>query len=146
MTASVAEETKTTEAPINSAADDATSRPSFMVLAADALTVVQSLVQLVLLELRMAAQSVPKILGLAVVAFFLTLFAWLSLSAAVGWLAYHLLGSVGWGILAFLVVQIISLLMCRYLVAIYLRRLTLPNTRNFLKTIQENLREAIDGN
>jgi hypothetical protein len=113
-----------------------------MVLAGDAVSVAKSFLELAALELSLALQSLPKIMGLFVVIFLLSLFAWLSFSAAVGWLAYAVLGTVGWGIAGFLLMQLIALIICRYVVATYLKRLSLPNTRDFVKTVQENFREA----
>ncbi len=134
-------ETKVDEALADVATDSA-EKPSLMVLAGDAVSVAKSFLELAALELRLALQSLPKIMGLFVVIFLLSLFAWLSFSAAVGWLAYALLGTVGWGIAGFLLIQMIALIICRYLVATYLKRLSLPNTRDFVKTVQENFREA----
>lgn len=125
-----------------SAATESAEKPSLMVLAGDAVSVAKSFLELATLELRLALQSLPKIMGLFVVIFLLSLFAWLAFSAAVGWLAYALLGTVGWGIAGFLMIQVIALIICRFVVATYLRRLSLPNTRDFVKTVQENFREA----
>lgn len=135
------ETTKVDEA-LAGAATDCAEKPSLMVLAGDAVSVAKSFLELAALELRLALQSLPKIMGLFVVIFLLSLFAWLSFSAAVGWLAYALLGTVGWGIAGFLLIQMVALIICRYLVATYLKRLSLPNTRDFVKTVQENFREA----
>ncbi|MCR6651856.1 MAG: hypothetical protein NVV73_10365 [Cellvibrionaceae bacterium] len=98
--------------------------------------------ELVALEFSLAIGSLPKIVGLVIALFFLSLFAWLSIAAAVGWLAYALLGSAGWGIAGFLAMQIIALLVCRSLMATYVKYLSLPNTRDFVKTMRENFREA----
>jgi uncharacterized membrane protein YqjE len=121
---------------------NATESPSLMVLASDAVTVAKSFVELAALELRLALQSLPKILGLLVVAFLLALFTWLSFSTAVGWLVYSWLGSAGWGIAGFLLTQIVALIACRFLIATYIKRASLPHTRDFVKNIQENFRDA----
>jgi len=134
-------ETKTDEA-LAGAATDSPEKPSLMVLAGEAVTVAKSFLELASLELRLALESLPKIVGLFVVIFLLALFAWLSFSAAVGWLAFAVLGTVGWGIAGFLLIQIVALIICRYLVATHLKRLSLPNTRDFVKTVQENFRDA----
>lgn len=141
MTASATTESKTHEKEIPPGADVPES-PSLMVLANDAVTVAKSFMELAALELRLALQSLPKVLGLLIVAFFLALFAWLSFSAAMGWLAYSWLGSLGWGITGFLLLQIVALIVCRVLIASYLHRASLPHTRNFVKNVQENFRDA----
>lgn len=141
MTAGATTETKTSQQEIPTA-DSATESPSLLVLANDAVTVAKSFVELAALELRLALQSLPKILGLLVVAFLLTLFAWLSFSAAVGWLAYSWLGSAGWGIAGFLLMQIVALIACRFMIAAYAQRASMPHTRNFVKNLQENFRDA----
>ena len=123
-------------------AGSATESPSLLVLASDAMTVAKSFAELAALELRLALQSLPKIFGLLVVAFLLSLFAWLAFSTAVGWLTYTWLGSTGWGIAGFLLLQIVALIGCRVLIAAYLHRASLPHTRNFVKNVQENFRDA----
>lgn len=123
--------------------ENGSSAPSLVALAADALTVVRSFMQLALLEVGLATQALPRIIGLAVVGIFLTLFAWLSFSAVVGWLAYSFLGSAGWGIFGFLVLQMLALIVCKLLYDMYVRRLSLPNTRNFIKRTGESLHDAI---
>jgi hypothetical protein len=139
MTASTDTENRNEEALASGAASE---NPSLLVLAGDAFTVAKSLVELAALELGLALQSLPKIMGLFVVIFFLSLFAWLSFSTAVGWLAYVFLGSAGWGIAGFLLLQIIALLVCRALITTYTRYMSLPNTRDFVKTMRENFRDA----
>lgn len=121
---------------------NATESPSLLMLASDAMTVAKSFAELAALELRLAVQSLPKILGLLIVAFLLSLFAWLSFSAAVGWLAYSWLGSAGWGIAGFLLLQVIALIACRFMISAYMHRASLPHTRNFFKNVQENFRDA----
>lgn len=141
MTAGAATETKTEqqEIPTNG---NASEFPSLLVLASDAVTVAKSFAELAALELRLALQSLPKILGLLIVAFLLSLFAWLSFSAAVGWLAYTWLGSAGWGIAGFLLLQILALIACRFMISTYTHRASLPHTRNFVKNVRENFRDA----
>lgn len=141
MTAGATTESKTDhrEIPVDS---NVSESPSLLVLAGEAMTVAKSVVELAALELRLALQSLPKILGLLVVALLLSLFAWLSFSAVVGWLTYAWLGSAGWGITGFLLMQIVALIACRFLIAAYMRRASLPHTRHFVKNIQENFRDA----
>lgn len=141
MTAGTTTESQSRQQEIPDATQTSES-PSLLVLANDAVTVAKSFMELAVLELRLALQSLPKILGLLIVAFLLTLFAWLSFSAAVGWLAYTWLGSAGWGIAGFLLMQIIALIACRFLIAAYVQRASLPNTRNFVRNVQENFRDA----
>ena len=141
MTADTATDTRR-EGAQTSAAGDASPSPSLMVLASDAVTVAKSFLELAALEVRLALQTLPKILGLLVIAFLLSLFAWLSFSTAAGWLAYVLLGSVGWGIAGFLLLQIVALIACRFVLATYMQRVSLPHTRDFVKNMQENFREA----
>lgn len=135
-------EPKTDQQEIPTGAKPEDSSPTILGLAGDAMTVAKSFAELAALELRLALQSLPKILGLLVVAFLLLLFAWLSFSAVVGWLAYSWLGSAGWGIAGFLLMQIAALIACRYLVAAYVHRASLPHTRSFVKNVQENYRDA----
>lgn len=141
MTASTETESRTDETIASNAAEPR-ENPSLMVLAGDALAVAKSFLELIALELSLAIGSLPKIVGLVVALFFLSLFAWLSIAATVGWLAYVLLGSAGWGIAGFLAMQIIALFICRSLMATYVKYLSLPNTRDFVKTMRENFREA----
>lgn len=141
MTAGATTEPKTDQQEIP-AGSTASESPSILALAGDALVVAKSFMELAALELRLALQSLPKILGLLVVAFLLSLFAWLSFSAAIGWLAYSWLGSAGWGITGFLLLQIVALIACRFLMAAYLHRASLPHTRQFVKNVQENFRDA----
>lgn len=141
MTAGATTEPKTDQQEIPTGSTASVS-PSILALAGDALVVAKSFMELAALELRLALQSLPKILGLLVVAFLLSLFAWLSFSAAIGWLAYSWLGSAGWGITGFLLLQIVALIACRFLMAAYLHRASLPHTRQFVKNVQENFRDA----
>lgn len=141
MTAGTTTESQSRQQEIPDATQTKES-PSLLVLANDAVTVAKSFMELAVLELRLALQSLPKILGLLIVAFLLTLFAWLSFSAAVGWLAYAWLGSTGWGIAGFLLMQIVALIACRFLIAAYVQRASLPHTRNFVRNVQENFRDA----
>lgn len=141
MTVSTDTESRTDDTIASNAAEPK-ENPSLMVLFGDALTVAKSFLELVALELSLAVGSLPKIMGLVVALLFLSLFTWLSISAAVGWLAYALLGSAGWGIAGFLLMQIVALILCRSLMATYMKYMTLPNTRDFVKTMRENFREA----
>ena len=110
--------------------------PSILAMAQEALTVSRSFFELASLEFQEATGALPKVIGIAFLAFFFAVFAWLSLSAGIGWLAYLFLGSAGWGILAFLLMQIVSILICRSLITKYVRVLGLPNTRQFIQNFR----------
>lgn len=111
--------------------------PSLLSLTTEAATLGRSFLELLLLELRLAAQAVPKIIGLTIIALILSVFAWLAFSTGVAWVSAVLFHSTGWGIAAFLAMQLLALFMCLGLASRYSKRLTLPNSRNFIKQIED---------
>src|SRR5690606_20682518 len=70
---------------------------SLLTLTTEAATLVRSFVELLFLELRLAAQAVPKIIGLTITALILSIFAWLSFATGVAWVSSVLFHSIGWG-------------------------------------------------
>lgn len=112
---------------------------SLIRLAKETAALTRSFFELLILELRLAAQAVPKIICLGLMALLLMVFAWLSFAATVAWISATVFHSVGWGILAFLVLQLVALFACVAMVRRYSRRLTLPNSRGFLKQLEDTL-------
>src|SRR5687768_998806 len=80
---------------------------SLIKLAVETLSLGRSFFELLILELRLAAQSIPKIIFLALAALLLMVFAWLSFAASVAWVSATIFHSTGWGIFAFLVLQLV---------------------------------------
>lgn len=120
------------------------AKPSLFTIATDALTVARSFMDLALMEVGLAAQAIPRLIGVAIIGIFLALFAWLSLSVFIGWLAYYFFGSIGWGIGGFFILQIFALFACKIVSDMYVRRLTLPHARSFIKNTGERLYDAIN--
>jgi len=112
---------------------------SLIKLAKETAAVTRSFFELLILELRLAAQAVPKLICLGLMALLLSVFAWLSFAATVAWVSAVVFHSVGWGILAFLVLQLVALFACMFTFRRYSRRLTLPNSRGFLKQLEDTL-------
>lgn len=120
-------------------ADRETGKPSLVALTLEAASLARGFLELLILELRLAIQSIPKIIGLTAMVILLAVFAWLSFAATVAWSCAALLGSTGWGVGAFLVLQLLALFTCTRLIRRYVRRLTLPNSRRFLKQLEDAL-------
>jgi hypothetical protein len=93
--------------------------------------------ELLLLELRLAIHAIPRIIGLTLISLVLALFVWLSFAFGIAWSCAFIFGSTGWGILAFFLLQLLALFVCMGLTRKYTRRLTLPNSRNFLRQLEE---------
>jgi hypothetical protein len=117
------------------------STPSLIALALETASLTRSFLELLILELRLALQAIPRIIGLTVIALLLTVFAWLSFAATVAWVSATVLNSTGWGIAAFLVLQLIALFVCMKLMRRYLQRLSLPNSRHFLKQLEDTFND-----
>jgi hypothetical protein len=115
----------------------AQDRASLITLAIETLSLGRRFFELLILELRLAAQSIPKIIFLSLAALLLTVFAWLSFAATIAWISAIVFHSTGWGIFAFLILQLAALLVCAQLIRRYSRRLTLPNSRGFLKQLED---------
>lgn len=111
---------------------------SLLKLAGETLSLSRSFFELLILELRLAAQSIPKIIFLALAALLLMVFAWLSFAATIAWISAVVFHSTGWGIFAFLVLQLVALFACAQLIRRFSRRLTLPNSRGFLKQLEDS--------
>lgn len=111
---------------------------SLLKVAVEALSLSRSFFELLILELRLAAQSIPKIIFLALAALLLMVFAWLSFAATIAWVSAVVFHSTGWGIFAFLVLQLVALFVCAQLIRRFSRRLTLPNSRGFLKQLEDS--------
>jgi hypothetical protein len=125
------------EAPLETGI--AAETASLIKLAKETASLTRSFFELLILEVRLAVQAVPKIICLGLMALLLMVFAWLSFAATVAWLSAVVFHSTGWGILAFLVLQLVALFTCMFLVRRYSSRLTLPNSRSFLKQLEDTL-------
>ena len=141
MTSSATQEHTTTSQQIPDSGDPGQGSTSLIALARETYAIAQEFLALLMLELRLAARSVPMIIALAVVGFLLAIFTWLSFAVGVAWIGATLLNSTGWGIAVFLVVHLLALVACRMAIARYVRNLTLPNSRKFLQDVEANLRE-----
>lgn len=95
------------------------------------------LVRLAALELRLAAADSGKlvVLGLAMVP--LLLLAWIGLSVLLGWLVLAWSGSVAWGIVVFIGVQLVAMAILAINCKKYAKSLSFPATSRQLKTLKE---------
>jgi len=95
------------------------------------------LVRLAALELRLAAADSGKLVGLALAMVPLLLLAWIGLSVLLGWLVFAWSGSVAWGIVMFIIVQLAALGIMAINCKKYSKSLSFPATSRQLKTLKE---------
>ncbi|WGK61151.1 hypothetical protein QAO71_13985 [Halopseudomonas sp. SMJS2] len=95
------------------------------------------LVRLAALELRLAAADSGKLVGLALAMVPLLLLAWIGLSVLLGWLVFAWSGSVAWGIVMFIIVQLVALGIMAINCKKYSKSLSFPATSRQLKTLKE---------
>ncbi len=95
------------------------------------------LVRLAALELRLAAADSGKLVGLALAMVPLLLLAWIGLSVLLGWLVFAWSGSVDWGIVMFIIVQLAALGIMAINCKKYSKSLSFPATSRQLKTLKE---------
>jgi len=95
------------------------------------------LVRLAALELRLAAADSGKLVGLALAMVPLLLLAWIGLSGLLGWLVFAWSGSVAWGIVMFIIVQLAALGIMAINCKKYSKSLSFPATSRQLKTLKE---------
>jgi hypothetical protein len=89
-------------------------------LTTEALKVLAGLSGLALLEVKLAAQSIPKYLTTLFVRILLLICIWVSLSACLMWSVYILTNSVFTGLIVMTVQQIIGFIVCNSIRAMYL--------------------------
>lgn len=88
-----------------------------------------SLIGLARLELQLAVQSAPKILGLALALVPLLKLAWLSFCLLAGWLAYQASGNVAVGLATLLGLQLIVMALFLWQIKRLKAKSTFPETR-----------------
>lgn len=111
-------------------------------LGIQALQLAKNGTELVVLEVLLALQSIPKAIAVAIVAFTILVFAWLAFSAGVAYLAYMLVPHPLAAIAGFLLLQILMLGVCLLLLKHYSKRMTLPNTRHFAAQARSAINES----
>lgn len=86
-------------------------------------------------ELSLAHAAWPRMLELVVVLVGLGLSLWLSTLALVAWGLYALTGSIGWALLALIVVQVIALWVARIALKRTAHHMSLPETRSEVREL-----------
>ena len=81
------------------------------------------------LEIRLAVQTLPKLILIILLMVPLLLLVWCSFSVLIAWCVFTLTAQMGLGLLAFFVLQVGLFLICRSFFNKYCSRMTLPNTR-----------------
>ncbi|WP_339896844.1 TMEM14 family protein [uncultured Gilvimarinus sp.] len=92
------------------------------------------------LELALALKSIPALVGSWLLLLPAILLTWLSLSALVAWVGYSASGIPVIGFLVLFVMQVLLLVAMWFSVKRYRRRLTLPESRQQLKTFIQGVR------
>lgn len=92
------------------------------------------------LELALALKSIPALVGSWLLLLPAILLTWLSFSALVAWAGYSVSGIPVIGFLVLFVMQVLLLVAMWFSVKRYRRRLTLPESRQQLKTIIQGVR------
>lgn len=112
----------------------------------EVLHVGKGFIELALLELALAAKTVPKIIASALAAAVFALLAWLALGVCAGWAAALLTGLPILAPLTFLLLQVIALGVCAAAIKRHKQLLTLPNTRAHWQQFKGAINEAAKGN
>ncbi|WP_041524043.1 hypothetical protein [Gilvimarinus agarilyticus] len=92
------------------------------------------------LEVSLALKSIPALIGSWLLLLPAILLTWLSLSVLVAWVAYSVSDIPVVGFLVLFVMQVMLLALMWFGVKRYRRRLTLPESRQQLKTIIQGVR------
>jgi hypothetical protein len=103
---------------------------------------VKNLAELAGLEMRVAVQTLPKLVALSFGLIFICALTWISLCLCLSWLAYRVVGDIGAGLLCFFVIQLATLAMLFVLFKRYQRRLTLPTSCAQMTYVAQSLRTA----
>jgi len=93
------------------------------------------------LELALAVKSLPALLGSWLLLLPAVLLSWVSFSLLLAWVGYSVSGVPLVGFLVLFAMQITLLLLLWFSVKRYRRRLTLPESRQQLKTFVEDIRD-----
>lgn len=100
-------------------------------------TIGVDIVELLLLEVRLAVSDSKRLLILALLFVPLLILTWLGFSVLLAWQAYLLNASITQGLLAFLIIQLLSLAAIAMGWNRYKKSLTLPLTRQQIRRIIE---------
>jgi len=105
--------------------------------------VMGSIVDLARAELLLALQTLPKLMMLWLMMMPIALLSWCSLSVLFAWFVYAASAQIGLGVLVFSLLQVLLLLICRWLFVRYRTRMTLPYTRaqvdDFVRSVKNEL-------
>lgn len=102
-------------------------------------------VDLARMEALLAVRTLPKLIMFWFLIMPIMLLAWIGFSVLIAWLAYSMSAEVGFGLLAFFLLQILSLLACRWLFSVYKARMTLPYTRAQLSNFMRRFNSEFTG-
>ena len=97
--------------------------------------------KLLQLELSLALGSAKRIMILALAILPLLLLTWIAFSCLIAWLVYQYSHSQGWGIFAFLMVQLLALYLIRLAWKHYQKDLSLPLTRQHMQNFYRSIKE-----
>ncbi len=87
------------------------------------------------LEARLAMQTLPKLILIWLLMAPIILLVWCSFCGLVAWVVFALSGQLGLSFFAFFVLQVVLLLICRWLYGLYCNRMTLPHTRSHINDL-----------
>lgn len=107
------------------------------------LGVVGGVVDLARAETLLAIRTLPKLMMLWLLIMPVILLTWCAFSALTAWAVFAVTEQVGFGMLAFFLLQVLLLIVCRLLFVKYRTRMTLPYTRaqidNFVRSTKHGL-------
>lgn len=132
--------------------DGHTATPSFsqdvaglVELGEVALGLLRGIAELAGMEARLAASSLPKLLAVLILTLPLALLSWVALSCLISWLVFLASHSATLGILAFLLIQVGMLFVCKLLLGRYRRNLSMPHTRYQIRNLSKGLYDGVEG-
>lgn len=104
---------------------------------------VGGVVDLARVEALLAVRTLPKLMMLWLLMIPIILLTWCAFSALMAWSIAAASEQIGLGMLAFFLLQVLLLLVCRWLYVKYRARMTFPYTRaqvdNFVRSTQHEL-------
>lgn len=97
------------------------------------------------IEALLAVKSMPRLVMLWFLMMPILLLTWCSFSAMIAWGVYALSANPGFGFVAFFVLQLLILMVCRWRYSVYKARITLPYTRQHLGNFIRGFNHEPDG-
>lgn len=126
----------------DSLANEPVNDPNWFQLSSETAKVAGAFAQLFAMEFNQALRSIPKMIGVALIAVFFTVCTWLSLSVLAAWSVYSLSHSPLLALAALFALQILALIACAVSINTYKKRISLPHTRAHWQQLKGGISEA----